>query len=190
TVVFTETGLLVGFFLPGDSLMVTAGLLASQGFLNVYLMGVILSIAAIAGDSVGYAIGKATGPRIFTRENSLLFNKKHLHRARAFHADHSNVRACCGWRRRNALPHVRHVQFAWRHWMGVVNAVHWILPGSYGPRCEQAHRCDHPGSDLLVYLAGLHQLAARARRIPGAARQHRAVRRMALSEARHGIRTS
>src|SRR6185437_11492939 len=71
TVVFTETGLLVGFFLPGDSLMVTAGLLASQGFLNVYLMGVILSIAAIAGDSVGYAIGKATGPRIFTRENSL-----------------------------------------------------------------------------------------------------------------------
>ena len=85
TVVFTETGLLVGFFLPGDSLMVTAGLLASQGFLNVYLMGVILSIAAIAGDSVGYAIGKATGPRIFTRENSLLFNKKHLHRAHAFY---------------------------------------------------------------------------------------------------------
>lgn len=85
TVVFAETGLLVGFFLPGDSLLVTAGLLASQGFLNVWLMGVILSIAAIAGDSVGYAIGKATGPRIFTRENSLFFNKKHLHRAHAFY---------------------------------------------------------------------------------------------------------
>lgn len=84
-VVFTETGLLVGFFLPGDSLLVTAGLLASQGFLDVWLMGVILSIAAIAGDSVGYAIGKATGPRIFTRENSLFFNKKHLHRAHAFY---------------------------------------------------------------------------------------------------------
>jgi len=84
-VVFTETGLLVGFFLPGDSLLVTAGLLASQGFLNVWLMGVILSIAAVAGDSVGYAIGKATGPRIFTRENSLFFNKKHLHRAHAFY---------------------------------------------------------------------------------------------------------
>ena len=84
-VVFTETGLLVGFFLPGDSLLVTAGLLASQGFLNVWLMGVILSIVAVAGDSVGYAIGKATGPRIFTRENSLFFNKKHLHRAHAFY---------------------------------------------------------------------------------------------------------
>jgi len=84
-VVFTETGLLVGFFLPGDSLLVTAGLLASQGLLDVYLMGAILSIAAIAGDSVGYAIGKATGPRIFTREDSLFFNKKHLHRAHAFY---------------------------------------------------------------------------------------------------------
>jgi len=84
-VVFTETGLLVGFFLPGDSLLVTAGLLASQGLLNVYLMGVILSVAAIVGDSVGYAIGKTTGPRIFTRENSLFFNKKHLQRAHAFY---------------------------------------------------------------------------------------------------------
>lgn len=84
-VIFTETGLLVGFFLPGDSLLVTAGLLSSQGFLNVYLMGVILSIAAIAGDSVGYGIGRATGPRIFTRENSLFFNKRHLYRAHAFY---------------------------------------------------------------------------------------------------------
>ncbi|MGH7719575.1 MAG: VTT domain-containing protein [Gemmatimonadaceae bacterium] len=87
-IVFTETGLLIGFFLPGDSLLVTAGLLASQGFLNVVVMGIILSIAAIVGDTVGYAIGRATGPRIFTREDSLFFNKKHLHRAHEFYERH------------------------------------------------------------------------------------------------------
>ena len=89
-IVFAETGLLVGFFLPGDSLLVTAGLLASQpGFgLNVYLLGLVLSVAAIVGDSVGYAIGRATGPRIFTREDSLLFNRKHLLRAHAFYERH------------------------------------------------------------------------------------------------------
>ena len=89
-IIFAETGLLIGFFLPGDSLLVTAGLLASQPDfgLNVYLLGLILSIAAIVGDSVGYAIGRATGPRIFTRENSLLFNRKHLQRAHAFYERH------------------------------------------------------------------------------------------------------
>jgi membrane-associated protein len=89
-IIFAETGLLIGFFLPGDSLLVTAGLLASQpGFgLNVYLLGLILSIAAIVGDSVGYSIGRASGPRIFTRENSILFNRKHLERAHAFYEKH------------------------------------------------------------------------------------------------------
>src|SRR4026209_2212790 len=78
SIIFAETGLLIGFFLPGDSLLVTAGLLASQGYLNVIILGVILSIAAIVGDAVGYYIGRTTGPRIFTREDSLLFNKKHV----------------------------------------------------------------------------------------------------------------
>ena len=89
-IIFTETGLLLGFFLPGDSLLVTAGLLASQPDfgLNVWILGVILTIAAIVGDSVGYSIGKATGPRIFTREDSWLFNKKHLLRAQAFYEKH------------------------------------------------------------------------------------------------------
>ncbi|MDQ3698893.1 MAG: VTT domain-containing protein, partial [Gemmatimonadota bacterium] len=89
-IVFTETGLLVGFFLPGDSLLVTAGLLASQPEigLNVYGMGVVLSIAAIAGDQLGYVIGKATGPRIFTREDSLFFSKRHLRHAHDFYLKH------------------------------------------------------------------------------------------------------
>lgn len=89
-IIFTETGLLVGFFLPGDSLLVTAGLLCSQpGFgLNVYLLGMLLSAAAILGDTVGYHIGRVTGPRIFTREESLLFRKSHLLRAQAFYEKH------------------------------------------------------------------------------------------------------
>src|SRR5687768_15655816 len=87
-IVFTETGLLIGFFLPGDSLLVTAGLLASQGFLNVYVMGALLTVAAIAGDSVGYSIGRAAGPRLFKREDSFFFNKKHLVRAHEFYLRH------------------------------------------------------------------------------------------------------
>jgi membrane-associated protein len=87
-IIFTETGLLLGFFLPGDSLLVTAGLLASQGFLNVYTLGALCTVAAIVGDTLGYAIGKASGPRIFTREDSFFFNKKHLYRAHQFYEKH------------------------------------------------------------------------------------------------------
>ena len=89
-IIFVETGLLLGFFLPGDSLLVTAGLLASQPDfgLKVWLLGAILTVSAIAGDSLGYAIGRATGPRIFTRGDSLLFNRAHLLRAQAFYEKH------------------------------------------------------------------------------------------------------
>jgi membrane-associated protein len=86
--VFVETGLLIGFFLPGDSVLVAAGLLASKGYINVYLLGALLTAAAIVGDTVGYHIGKASGPRLFTREDSLLFNKKHLIRAHEFYERH------------------------------------------------------------------------------------------------------
>jgi len=87
-IIFAETGLLVGFFLPGDSLLVTAGLLGSQGYVDVVAVGVVLMFAAVIGDTVGYAIGKASGPRLFTRENSLLFNRKHLVRAHDFYERH------------------------------------------------------------------------------------------------------
>lgn len=89
-IIFAETGLLVGFFLPGDSLLVTAGLLAADPAfgLNVWLLGCILTVAAIVGDTVGYNVGKATGPRIFTREDSLFFNKNHLLRAHDFYEKH------------------------------------------------------------------------------------------------------
>ena len=89
-IIFAETGLLVGFFLPGDSLLVTAGLLASQPEfgLNVWALGALLSVAAIVGNTVGYVIGKASGPRLFTRDDSLLFKKKHLYRAEEFYRKH------------------------------------------------------------------------------------------------------
>jgi len=84
-IVFAETGLLVGCFLPGDSLLITAGLLAAAGHLNIWWINLLLMAAAIVGDSVGYAIGARLGPRIFTREKSLLFNPKHVLRTRHFY---------------------------------------------------------------------------------------------------------
>jgi membrane-associated protein len=87
-IVFTETGLLVGFFLPGDSLLITAGLVAATGALNIWWLNVLLIVAAIAGDSVGYAIGARIGPRLFTREKSWLFNPRHVVRTRDFYARH------------------------------------------------------------------------------------------------------
>jgi membrane-associated protein len=90
TVVFTETGLLIGFFLPGDSLLVTVGLVCSSPACDwsLGLLLVLLCTAAIVGDSVGYAIGYKTGPRIFSREKSLLFHKDHLLKAQEFYERH------------------------------------------------------------------------------------------------------
>src|SRR5688500_9420783 len=87
-IVFAETGLLVGFFLPGDSLLVTAGLFAEQGAFNVFSLGALLNLAAAMGQSTGYWIGRGTGRRIFAREDSLLFNKKHVFRAQEFYSRH------------------------------------------------------------------------------------------------------
>ena len=87
-IVFTETGLLIGFFLPGDSLLITAGLVAAAGGLDIWWLNGLLIVAAIVGDSVGYAIGYRTGPRIFTRDDSRWFNKKHLVRTREFYERH------------------------------------------------------------------------------------------------------
>ncbi len=86
-IVFAETGLLAGFFLPGDSLLVTAGLLASvDGILNVWVLLLLLPLAALAGDNTGYAIGYHFGPRLFNREDSWVFHKDHLVRTQRFYA--------------------------------------------------------------------------------------------------------
>jgi len=87
-IIFAETGLLVGFFLPGDSLLVTAGVLAAAGHLDIRVLLSLVSLAAIVGDQVGYYIGYRTGPVIFKREDSLLFKKHHLLRAHEFYERH------------------------------------------------------------------------------------------------------
>ncbi|HVA56677.1 MAG: VTT domain-containing protein [Gemmatimonadaceae bacterium] len=84
-VIFAETGLLVGFFLPGDSLIVTAGLFAALGQFDVYLLGLLLSVASIAGNTSGYGIGRVTGRALYSRPDSLLFKRKHLLRAHDFY---------------------------------------------------------------------------------------------------------
>jgi membrane-associated protein len=88
-VVFAESGLLIGFFLPGDSLLFTAGLLVADGtYLHqpLWLMCLLVSVAAIAGDQTGYAFGRRFGPALFRRPDSRLFKQENLTRARAFFA--------------------------------------------------------------------------------------------------------
>ena len=87
-VVFAESGLFIGFFLPGDSLLFTAGFLASQGYFSGPLLMAGCFVAAVLGDNAGYAFGRRVGPRIFTREDSRLFRKSHLEKARIFFERH------------------------------------------------------------------------------------------------------
>ncbi len=87
-IIFAESGLLLGFFLPGDSLLFTAGFLASQGYLNIFILVPLLFFAAIGGDNLGYLIGKKFGPRVFNREESFFFHKKNVAVAEAFFAKH------------------------------------------------------------------------------------------------------
>lgn len=87
-IVFAESGLLIGFFLPGDSLLFTAGFLASQGYFDVTLLSLFAFIAAVVGDSVGYSIGYRMGPKVFKREDSILFHRDHVARTQAFYEKH------------------------------------------------------------------------------------------------------
>jgi membrane-associated protein len=87
-IVFAETGLMIGFFLPGDSLLVTAGVFAATGQLNILTLNALLIVAAIAGDTVGYWFGRRVGPALFKRPKSLLFNPDHLRRAHDFYEKH------------------------------------------------------------------------------------------------------
>ena len=87
-IIFAESGLLIGFFLPGDSLLFTAGFLASQDIFNIYYLAIGCFIAAVVGDSVGYAFGHKVGKRLFNKDDSLLFHKDHLMRAEKFYEKH------------------------------------------------------------------------------------------------------
>jgi membrane-associated protein len=87
-IVFTETGLMFGFFLPGDSLLVTAGLFAAKGDLDIVLLNALLIVAAITGDATGYLIGRRMGPALYRREDSRFFRRAHLIKTRLFYEKH------------------------------------------------------------------------------------------------------
>src|SRR5512135_85411 len=87
-IVFAESGLLVGIFFPGDSMLFTAGFLASQGFFNVVTLCILSFAGAVLGDSTGYWFGKRFGPTVFSRKNSLFFDPEHIGRARRFYDEH------------------------------------------------------------------------------------------------------
>ena len=87
-IVFAETGLMVGFFLPGDSLLITAGLFAFKGDLNIWTLNIALVLAAIIGDATGYYIGRRTGQALYSRPNSLLFRRDHLIKTHEFYEKH------------------------------------------------------------------------------------------------------
>lgn len=87
-IIFLESGMMIGFFFPGDSLLFTAGFLASQGFFNIWALAIGSFVFAVLGDSIGYSIGHRYGKRLFSREDSLLFHKDHLKKAEAFYEKH------------------------------------------------------------------------------------------------------
>jgi membrane-associated protein len=87
-IVFAETGLLVGFFLPGDSLLFTVGVVAGAGHLNIVVINLVLMAAAVIGDTVGYILGRQAGPHIFARPDSRFFKREHLLRTKAFYEKH------------------------------------------------------------------------------------------------------
>ncbi len=87
-IVFAESGLFFGFFLPGDSLLFTAGFLAAQGYLNIWALAIGSFLAAVIGDSVGFTFGHKVGPKIFNRPKSRFFKKEHLDKAHRFYERH------------------------------------------------------------------------------------------------------
>jgi len=87
-IVFAETGLLIGFFLPGDSLLFTVGVVAGAGQLNPVLINIVLIVAAVTGDAVGYMLGRRAGPHIFNRPDSRFFKQEYLRKTQAFYERH------------------------------------------------------------------------------------------------------
>lgn len=87
-IIFAESGLMIGFFLPGDSLLFTAGFLASQGILDIHSLVLLCFIAAVLGDSVGYAFGTRVGPQLLKRPDGRIFKKRYIAEAQAFYEVH------------------------------------------------------------------------------------------------------
>ena len=141
-IIFAESGLFFGFFLPGDSLLLTAGLLASRGLMNIWILIIIVPIAAILGDNVGYWFGKKTGPRIFNRENSRFFKRKNLLAARAFYEKHGGKTIILA----RFMPFIRTfapivagaVEMDYRHAAVLLRGPARLVAPGHGPRHRRA----------------------------------------------------
>ena len=91
SIVFVETGFFVGFFLPGDSLLVTAGIVAAAGLLNIWILLPLAILCAIVGDQIGYGIGRQAGQALYSRRDSMFFKRRHLERAHEFYEKHGGM---------------------------------------------------------------------------------------------------
>ncbi|MFA6494451.1 MAG: VTT domain-containing protein [Candidatus Paceibacterota bacterium] len=87
-IIFAESGLLLGFFLPGDSLLFTAGVLAAAGFLNIWILVPLVFAAAVLGDNLGYFLGRKAGVKLFQREESFFFKRSNVDKAKKFFEEH------------------------------------------------------------------------------------------------------
>jgi len=96
SIVFAESGVFFGFFLPGGSMLFTAGLLASQGLFNIYWLTLGVALAAVLGDNLGFWFGAKVGHKIFSKEDSLFFNRKHLIRTKEFYEKYGAITVIIG----------------------------------------------------------------------------------------------
>lgn len=132
-IIFAESGLLIGFFLPGDTLLFTAGFLAASGYFSIWYLIIGGIIAAVVGDNVGYQIGRKFGPRIFSREESFFFHKDHVEKAKSFYAKHGPLTIVLA----RFVPVVRtfapvlagvgHMNYATFFFYNILGGVIWIV---------------------------------------------------------------
>jgi len=174
-IVFAETGLFLGFFLPGDSLLFIAGLLAKQGFFSLSVLVFGLFVSAVLGNLFGYEFGRRIGPKLFSREDSLIFKKAHALKAQSFYDKHGPktillarfmpiVRTfapiVAGRGSQYAVSGVFSVQSDWRSCVGHRAGSFGIFLGERDG-CRQISPADHSRHCLPLFLTGDYRLYPR-----------------------------
>lgn len=163
-IIFAETGLLIGFFLPGDSLLFTAGILAGQGYLNIWLTLIVMTGAAVIGNQTGYYIGQKLGPRVFSKDESLLFSRKNVRHAEQFFSKHGSftlilarfvpvvrtfVPVLAGVGKMNPTKFLLHNILGAIIWIGSITILGYYL----GLKVENIDRYIIPGIIVIVLLS-------------------------------------
>jgi membrane-associated protein len=178
-IVFVETGLFVGFFLPGDSLLVTAGIFSALGHLKLSWLLILVTLCAIAGDQLGYWIGRRAGAALYRREDSRFFKKSHLARAHAFYDKYGGktiilarfvpiVRTFCP-----PIAGAAHMSYPRYLLFDICGGLFWVwsmvlIGYTLGARVQHVDRQIHWVIAIVVFISLLppviHLLRARARR--------------------------